>query len=135
MSDLPTIDERELQFSYARSGGPGGQNVNKLETKALLAFDIGASPSLTDEQKARVRERLASRINREGLLRVTAQRHRTQEANKQAAIERFHELIRHALRPRRARKRTRIPKSERRRRVEAKRRRGNLKSDRRGDSW
>lgn len=133
MADLPTVDERELQFSYSRSGGPGGQNVNKLETKATLSFDVDASTSLNDEQKARVRERLAGRINRDGLLRVTAQRHRTREANRLAALERFHELIRLALRPRRTRKRTRVPSAERRRRVEAKRRRGQLKKDRRGD--
>ena len=67
-AEWPVIDERELRFSYSRSGGPGGQNVNKLETKATLVFDVDGSPSLTDEQKATIHARLATRITRSGEL-------------------------------------------------------------------
>src|SRR5262245_23694844 len=87
-----------VRFEYSRSSGPGGQHVNKVETRVTLLFDLVATTDLTAEQKARVRERLAARINREGLLRVVSQRHRSREQNRQAALERFAELIEAALR-------------------------------------
>src|SRR5689334_3487744 len=95
--DLEIPDE-ELSFATARSGGPGGQNVNKLETKVILRFDLASSPSLTDEQKARLGERLATRITKDGILQVASQRHRTQAANREAAVERFAELLAEGLR-------------------------------------
>src|SRR5215475_13463468 len=88
------LPEEELTFATSRSGGPGGQNVNKLETRVTLRFDLAGSPSLSPEQKARLRERLATRITKAGVLQVTAQRHRTQAANREAAVERFAELLR-----------------------------------------
>lgn len=132
---MAQIDPGELTFTYARSSGPGGQNVNKVQTRAMLQFDVAASASLTDYQKRRIFTRLATRISKEGLLRVTSQRHRTQEANRRAAVERFHELIEAALHVQRPRKKTRVSRAAKRRRLDSKRQRGNLKRTRsdRGD--
>ena len=132
---MEQIDPSELNFTYARSSGPGGQNVNRVQTRAMLLFDVLASPSLTDYQKRRICTRLSSRINKEGVLRVISQRYRTQDANRRAAIERFHELIEEALHVQRPRRKTRVSRAARRRRVDSKRRRGDLKRTRsdRGD--
>jgi ribosome-associated protein len=127
-----TIPDEEVSFVTSRSGGPGGQNVNKLETRVTLRFDLAASPSLTEEQKARLRERLATRITRAGFLQVTSQKHRTQADNREAATARFAELLREGLREEAPRKKTRAPKAAKRRRVEAKRRRGERKKQRTG---
>ena len=77
VSDTLEIPDSELSFVTSRSSGPGGQNVNKVDTRVTLLFDVGASPSLTDEQRSRVLARLPGRINREGVLRVFSQRYRT----------------------------------------------------------
>src|SRR5882672_11331599 len=124
------LPEEEISFVTSRSGGPGGQNVNKLETRVTLRFDLAASPSLSDEQKARLRERLATRITRAGVLHVTAQKHRTQGANREAALERFTELLREAFQEETPRKKTRIPRAVHRRRVDDKKRRGQRKQER-----
>jgi ribosome-associated protein len=132
IDDELSLPEEELTFTTSRSGGPGGQNVNKLETRVTLRFDLAGSPSLSDEQKARLRERLATRITRSGVLHVTAQKHRTQAANREAAQVRFAELLREALREEAPRKKTRIPRAVSRRRVEEKKRRGQRKQERSG---
>ena len=131
IADGLVLPDEELSFATSRSGGPGGQNVNKLETRVTLRFDLAGSPSLSDEQKARLRERLATRITRAGILHVTAQKHRSQSANREAAVERFTELLREALREETPRKKTRIPRAVHRRRVEDKKRRGQRKQERR----
>jgi len=132
----PVIGADELRFTYSRSSGPGGQYVNRVETRVTLLFDVAGSPSLTDEQKRRIRRRLATRINKEGVLRVVSQRHRTREANRRAAVERFEELLAEALRSRRPRRKTRVPEGAKRRRIVAKRRRGEVKRSRgRPESW
>ena len=97
-----------------------------------LRFDLAASPSLSEEQKARLRERLATRITRAGVLHVTAQKHRSQGANREAALERFTELLREAMLEETPRKKTRIPRAVHRRRVEDKKRRGQRKQERSG---
>ncbi len=125
------IPEAELRFTAARSSGPGGQNVNKVESRVTLLFDLAGSPSLSDEQKRRLGRRLAGRINKQGVLRVTSQRHRTQAANRRAATERFVELVRGALARRRPRLGTAPSGAARARRLEEKRRRGRLKAERR----
>ena len=124
------IAEEELQFSTARSGGPGGQNVNKIESKVILYFDIPASDCLTDLQKQRIREKLATRINKEGVLRVISQKYRTQAANKKAVIEKFIELIGSALYKPARRKKTAVPRAEREKRREQKRRHSQIKKQR-----
>jgi ribosome-associated protein len=123
------IPEDELTFVTSRSGGPGGQNVNKLETRVAVRFDL-ASPSLDDAQRARLRERLATRISRAGVLQVTSQRHRTQAANREAALARLGELLRDALAEQERRLPTRPSRAARARRLEAKRLRSRRKRER-----
>ena len=126
-----TIPRSELRFETSRSSGPGGQNVNKVETRVTLLFDLEGSQSLTAGQKERLTRRLAGRINRAGLVRVVSQRHRTQAANRKASEERFVELVRDALERRKTRRPTRKPKRAERARLEDKRKRSQVKDLRR----
>ncbi len=121
------IRESELSFSASRSSGPGGQNVNKVSSRVTLRFDLEESPSLTDEQKRRLRRRLSSRLTKEGVLQLDSQRHRSQSANREDAVARFQELLRKALAPRRRRIATSVPRSSRRGRLQRKKRRGAIK--------
>jgi ribosome-associated protein len=125
-----SIPEAEISFTFSRSGGPGGQNVNKLSTRATLRFDVSASPSLSDAQRGRILERLSTRISKEGILRVVSQKHRTQKMNREEATERFAGLLRGALLRRRPRKKTGVPAGVRKKRLEDKRRRSRLKAGR-----
>ena len=125
-----SIPQEELVFRVSRSGGPGGQHVNKVSTRVTLRFDVPGSPSLTERQRRRIQRRLASRIGRDGVLRVVCGRQRSQAANRREATERFAELIRQALLPEKRRVATRVPQAEKRRRVEEKRRRGRVKRER-----
>lgn len=126
------IPDDELSFQTSRSGGPGGQNVNKLETRVTLRFDVAGSPSLSEEQRRRLRERLATRITRAGVLHITSQKHRTQGGNRETAVARFAELVADALQEETPRKPTRVSKAAQRRRLEEKRRRGERKRQRTG---
>jgi ribosome-associated protein len=121
ITDEVSIDESELAFSFARSGGPGGQHVNTSSTKVELRFDVESSPSLTAEQKAAIRKTLDSRITADGVLVLTSSEHRSQTRNREAAVARFQALLADAVRPRKPRKRTRKPKAADRRRLEEKR--------------
>jgi ribosome-associated protein len=127
VTDTVDIPESELGFRYARSSGPGGQNVNKVATKVTLLFDVDGSANLSDKQKALITRRLANRISRDGVLRVSSQRHRSRSANQRDALRRFASLLEGALRERRQRRRTRVPGSEKKRRLEEKRRRSRVK--------
>ena len=131
INDRLEIPDDELSYATGPSSGPGGQNVNKVETRVTLLFDIDASRSLSQAQKERLRRRLATRVNKQGVLRVASQRHRTQAANRRAATERFVELVDAALRRRRRRRPTRPTVASRAKRLEHKRRRGRLKARRR----
>jgi ribosome-associated protein len=123
------LPEEELTFATSRSGGPGGQNVNKLETRVTVRLDL-ASPSLDDARRARIRERLATRISRAGVLSVTSQRHRTQAANREAAVARLVELLREAFAEQEPRRATRPTRAARARRLRAKSLRSQRKRDR-----
>lgn len=132
IADDLDIPDEELSFVTSRSGGPGGQNVNKLETRVTVRFDLARSPSFTEEQRARLAERLATRVTKEGILQVTSQRHRTQGANREAALLRFAELLAEALREEAPRKPTRATRASRKRRLDEKRRQGQKKQERSG---
>jgi ribosome-associated protein len=132
IADGLEIPDDELSFVTSRSGGPGGQNVNKLETRVTVRFDLAHSPSLTEEQRARIAERLATRVTRGGFFQVTSQRHRTQAANREAAVERFAELLAGALREETPRKPTRATRASRQRRLDEKKRLGRKKQERSG---
>lgn len=126
------ISEHELVFRGSRSGGPGGQNVNKVNTRVTLFLDLANCDSLSEPQKRRIMTRLSTRIDKDGVLRVVSQKYRTQRANRRAAVERLRGLLAEALKTRPARKKTRIPYAAKRRRLEEKRRRGLLKRQRAG---
>jgi ribosome-associated protein len=115
-----------LRAVFSRSGGPGGQNVNKVETKVTIEADFDALP-LPEERKERVRAKLASRINRDGVLRVTSQVARTQGDNRDRALARMEELLRDALVEQKPRRKTRVPKGVKERRLEEKKKRGETK--------
>jgi ribosome-associated protein len=126
------IDEREIEESFIRASGPGGQNVNKLSTAVQLRFDVRGSPSLPDDVRARLERLAGRRLTRDGVLVLTAQSHRTQARNREEALERLVELIRQAaVRPIKRRP-TRPTKASRERRLDGKKRHSGIKTLRQG---
>jgi ribosome-associated protein len=125
------LDEREIEESFVRSSGPGGQNVNKLSTAVQLRFDVRHSPSLPGDVRARLERLAGSRLTRDGELVIIAQSHRTQARNRQDALDRLIELIRKAAVAPIKRRPTRPTKGSRERRIEGKKRRGDIKQMRR----
>lgn len=121
----------ELDYRATRSGGPGGQHVNTSSTRIELWWDIGASPTLTDEQRARLLARLATRLDSEGRLRIVASESRSQLRNREAATERLREVVAAALAVAKPRKRTKPSRAVKAARLEAKRRRSVTKRERR----
>jgi len=124
------ICDDELVFKAARSSGPGGQNVNKVNTRVTLFFDVANTMSFSDVQKRRILKRLATRADKNGVIRVVSQRYRTQKANRKAAVERLQELLRGALETRAVRKKTKVPGWAKEQRLEEKKRRSILKRQR-----
>ncbi len=120
------VPAQRLRAATSRSGGPGGQNVNKVETRVTIEVDVDALP-VSAEQKQLVRERLAGRVNRAGVLHVTSQAERSQVANRDRALARLEELLCDAIVPGKPRKKTRTPKAAKRKRLEQKRRRSEIK--------
>jgi ribosome-associated protein len=127
VNDSVRIPRAELTYRATRSGGPGGQHVNTSSTRVELAWDVDASPSVGDEERARIREKLANRISGEGLLLLSASEHRSQNRNKEAVTERFVELVRQALVVPAKRKKTRPSRAAREARLHAKKHRSEVK--------
>ena len=125
------LEEREIEESFLRSPGPGGQNVNKLETAVQLRFDVRRSSSLPEPVRRRLERLAGRRLTGEGVLVLTAHRHRTRERNRADALERLVELIRKAAVPPVPRRPTRPTTASKQRRLEAKKRRGRNKQLRR----
>jgi ribosome-associated protein len=132
ITDSISIDESELSESFVRASGPGGQNVNKVSSAVQLRFDARGSPSLPNDVAVRLMRLAGSRLTREGVIVITAQAHRDQTRNRDEARERLFALIRQAAvrpKPRRA---TKVPKAEKRKRLEGKKRRSDIKKMRSG---
>ena len=125
------IPLRELTYRAVRAGGPGGQHVNRSATKVELWWNAETSPSLTKTQRTRVLDRLGSRLDARGRLRLTASTSRSQKQNRERVTKRFQILLAAAIRPRTVRRKTTVPHRAKRARLEDKRRRAKLKAQRR----
>jgi ribosome-associated protein len=127
ITDQISIDESELQFDFLRASGPGGQNVNKVASAVQLRFNVADSPSLPEDVRQRLTRITRNRINKDGILIIEARQFRTQEQNRQEAIDRLVELVRRAALKPRPRKKTRPTSASIERRLEKKRQRSEKK--------
>lgn len=124
------IPRAELRFRATRSGGPGGQHVNTSSTRVELEWDVAGSPSLSEEERARIQEKLTNRIDGSGVLRIAASEHRSQHRNREAAVERLQRLLTEALHVQKHRRPTRPTRASREKRIGAKRHRSRTKRSR-----
>jgi len=129
------LADGDLEFSFVRSAGPGGQNVNKVASAVQLRFDLAATASLDEPVKSRLRALAGRRLTQDGAILIIARNHRTQERNRAEACERLAELVRHALIEPRARRPTRPTRSSRAARVDTKTRHGRQKRLRSRVDW
>lgn len=131
INDRIRISDDEFSWTFVRSGGPGGQNVNKVASKAVLRWNIVASPSLPDDIKARLQQQQRRRISGDGDLLLTSQRYRDQERNRLDCLDKLAEMIRAAATVPKTRRKTKPSLGARERRLSAKKHRSALKSSRR----
>lgn len=125
------LDENELEETFVRAAGPGGQNVNKVATAVQLRFDVQHSPSLPEAIRQRLRRLVANRLTTEGVLIIEAKRFRTQEQNRQDARDRLVAILRQAVHPPKPRRATQPTRAARQKRIEQKRQRSQVKRLRR----
>jgi ribosome-associated protein len=130
VTDELSIPESDLEFVASRSGGPGGQNVNKVSSRITLRFDLEKTTALNPEQRDRIRAKLSSRISKEGVLQVSSQRTRSQDLNREDTVARFAELLRDALREEKKRVKTKATRASREERLQKKRLRTRVKQAR-----
>jgi ribosome-associated protein len=126
-----SIPDEEFAWTYVRAGGPGGQNVNKVSSKAVLRWNFTASPSIPDDVKARFRQREGGRITSTGDILITSQRFRDQERNRQDCLQKLAALLQGAVTPPRRRKKTRPTRGSVEARLRAKKQRSGAKASRR----
>ncbi len=129
-----SVDEHELQFAFVRASGPGGQNVNKVATAVQLRFDVNRS-SLPAEVKERLRRLAGNKLTSEGELLIEARRYRTQDQNREDALNRFIELLQHAFKKPKARTRTSPTRASREKRLKEKKERSDVKRLRQNKDW
>ena len=135
VTDTISVDESELSESFVRASGPGGQNVNKVSSAVQLRFDARRSPSLPNDVALRLMRLAGKRLTKEGVIVIIAQQHRTQERNRDDARARLIAMIRQAAVKPTPRRPTKVPKAQRRERLEGKRHRSTLKGMRSGKAW
>lgn len=127
ITESVSVPRAELSFRASRAGGPGGQHVNTSSTRIELLWDVAGTPSLTEQQRKRVLDKLANRINTEGQLLLAEGGSRSQQQNREAVIARFMELVAEALHVPKPRRRTKPPKSSREQRLQDKKHRSEIK--------
>ena len=130
INDRVSIPEDEIVFEVSTSSGPGGQNVNRVQTRVTLLFDAGASRALTEDDRTRIQDNLGTRISKAGILQVRSERHRSQAMNRADATERFIELLAGALKQDAPRKKTRVSRAVKKRRLDEKKLRSIVKRGR-----
>lgn len=128
ITETISIDEKDLQFEFIKSSGPGGQNVNKVSSAVRLRFNLEEADSLPEAVKKRLYRLAAKRISKDGILTISARRHRRQERNRQEAMDRLQELLIKAARKPRKHKKTSVPLKSREERLESKKHRSRVKS-------
>ncbi len=135
VTDTISIDDSELEESFVRSSGPGGQNVNKVSSAVQLRFDVRRSPALPNDVAIRLMKLAGSRLTKDGVLVILAQQYRDQTRNRVDARERLFDLIREAAVKPTVRRATKVPRAQKKKRVEGKKHRGQIKAMRGGKSF